>query len=330
MRNLFIYTCLIFPLLMACKDHSGDALDLDKIRSQQSVFRMNSYGTEAEKFISFPVWFNDSVVKASKISKITRDFYSFDPADSTEIAAINSEVPREKREYWFNQNGQLKDLKVTYFYDDQEIGSVHYTYVSPKDKFGFAKVVIFSDTNSVIDLEENDMDFPFKIHEKVKQTSKYLAYRDQQTGDYLFYMLNRKYWGPLSVDSILKPSHKDIIVLGTVYFPTKKYQVSNKVKEKDITRFVYNRASHVLESLQKQDYPFENKRCFVYNKNGFCTGYIDSTFTDKVFLTRIVSEVKTDKKMNPIRIVHTKENQNNETGRIAVERISYEYKKTSN
>jgi len=330
MRNLFFFLALFLNLLTACTDGSNYALDLDKVNAHQSVFRMNAYGTEAEKFISFPVWFNDSVIRANNISKITRDFYSFDPADTSEIAMLTSEVPREKREYWFNEFGQLKDLKVTYFYDDQEIGSVHYTYVSPKDKHGFAKVVIFSDTNSVTDLEEKDMDFPFKIHEKAKETSKYLAYKDQQTGDYLFYMLDKKYWGPLSVDSILKPTRKDVIVLGTSYFPTKKYQVANKVNEKDVTRYAYNPKSHVLESIQKQDYPFENKRYFVYSKNGFCTGYIDSTFTDKVFLTRIVSEVQTDKKMKPIKIVHTKENQNNETGRIAVERISYEYKKPNN
>lgn len=330
MRNLFFFIALFLNLLTACTGGSNNALNLDKVNARQSVFRMNAYGTEAEKFISFPVWFNDSVIRANNISKITRDFYSFDPADTSEIAMLNSEVPREKREYWFNEFGQLKDFKVTYFYDDQEIGSVHYTYVSPKDKHGFAKVVIFADTNSVTDLEEKDMDFPFKIHEKAKETSKFIAYKDQQTGDYLFYMLNKKYWGPLSVDSILKPSSKDVIVLGTSYFPTKKYQVSNKVNEKDVTRFAYNSKSHVLEYIQKQDDPFENKRCFLYSKSGFCTGYIDSTFTDKVFLTRIVSEVKTDKKMKPIKIVHTKENQNNETGRIAVERISYEYKKTNN
>jgi hypothetical protein len=303
---------------------------MDKLVENAAVFRMNSFGTDAEKFISFPVWFNDSVIKANRITKITRDFYSFDPSDSEEIDMLNNEVPREKREYWFSSNGQLKDLKVTYFYDDQEIGSVHYTYVSAKDRFGYAKAILVSDTNSVSDDEDKEMDFPFKLHEKIHATSKYLAYRDEQTGDYLFFMMDKNYWGPLSVDSILKPTRKDIIVLGTTYFPSKKYQVSNKVNEKNVMSYTYNKKSKVLESIHQQDYPFENRRTFVYNKHGFCTGYIDSTFTDKVFLTRIVSEVKTDKKMKPVKVFHTKENQNNETGRIAVERISYEYKKTNN
>ncbi|MEN9998508.1 MAG: hypothetical protein RI922_1498 [Bacteroidota bacterium] len=328
MRNLFTFTALLLYLFTACSDRSVNELDIDKLKGQQSVFRMNSFGTDAEKFISFPVWFNDSIIKVNHIFKITRDFYSFDSDEANDFGSLNSEVPREKREYWFSENGQLKDLKVTYFYDDQEIGSVHYTYVSQKDHFGFAKVVVFSDTNTVIDIEEKDMDFPFKIHEKVKETSKYLAYRDQQTGDYLFFMLDKKYWGPLSVDSILEPTRNDIIVLGTSYYPVKKYQVSNKVNEKNVLQYSYNSKSRVLESIQKQDYPFDNKRSFTYNKKGFCTGYIDSTFTENVFLTRIISEVKTDKKMKPIKVVHTKKNQNNETGKIEVERISYEYKKT--
>ena len=329
MRNLFSFTVLLFYLFTACTDRSVNGLDIDKLKGQQSVFRMSSFGTDAEKFISFPVWFNDSVIKSNHLFKITRDFYSFDSDETNDIGSLNSEVPREKREYWFSENGQLRDLKVTYFYDDQEIGSVHYTYVSQKDRFGFAKVVIFSDTNTVTDVEEKDMDFPFKIHEKVKETSKYLAYRDQQTGDYLFFMLDKKYWGPLSVDSILEPTRNDVIVLGTSYYPVKKYQVSNKVNEKNVLQYSYNSKSRVLENIQKQDYPFDNKRSFIYNKKGFCTGYIDSTFTENVFLTRIVSEVKTDKKMKPIRVVHTKKNQNNEIGKIEVERISYEYKKTN-
>ena len=54
-------------------------------------------------------------------------------------------------------------------------------------------------------------------------------------------MLNKKYWGALSVDSILEPRPIDRVVLGSPHFPFKSYRVENKVKEKDVVEYRYKR-----------------------------------------------------------------------------------------
>lgn len=324
MRNLFICAFAVIYLLTACSGGSNGMNKTEEARFQSSLIDMNTFETDAEKFISFPIWFNDSIIKACHIHKITRDYFSFDPADTLEMKELYLEVPRERREYWFSEKGGLKELKISYFYDDQEIGAAHYVYLSEKDKHGFAKVMIKSDTNVVIDWDEKDMEFPVRTHQLIKESKKYIAYKDDQTGAFLFFMLNKKFWGPLSVDSILKPSHRDLVVLGSSYHPSKKYQVQNKVNERNVTKFVYYKKSKKIASIIREEYPFTIKRSILFDKNGRCTGFIDSTFTDNEFLTRTVSDIKMDKQKLPVKIVRKKLNQLNETGRIVIERIKYE------
>jgi hypothetical protein len=193
-----------------------------------------------------------------------------------------------------------------------------------KDQFGFASVVETKNLENIEYSDEENMDFPYKIHQRVIQTEKYLAYQDVESGDYLFYMLNKKHWGPLSIDTVLKPTRDDVIVLGKPLFPIKQYRVINKVNERDVQQFKYNSISNRIETIIKQESPFENKRTLTYNPKGFCNGYIDSTFSGKLFLTRIVTEIKLDKLNRPIKIIHRKENQQDKTARLSIELISYE------
>jgi hypothetical protein len=137
-------------------------------------------------------------------------------------------------------------------------------------------------------------------------------------------MLNKKYWGPLSIDSILGPMPKDIIVLGSPYVPAKQYSVENKVYENNVINYVYDKKTQIVKSINRQEYPFDLRRTLVYSKNGICEGYIDSTFSGDLFLTRTVAKMDLDKNNKPLRIVNRKENQHAKTGRIWVEIFAYE------
>ena len=121
MRNLFICAFAVIYLLTACSGGESGMNKIEEARFQPSLFDMNTFETDAEKFISFPIWFNDSIIRAQHVHKITRDYFSFDPADTLEMKELYLEVPRERREYWFSENGGLKEMKISYFYDDQEI-----------------------------------------------------------------------------------------------------------------------------------------------------------------------------------------------------------------
>lgn len=311
-------------LLSACNSRSK-TLNTDDFSEKSSfLFRMNASFTDAEKFLSFPIWFNDSLVSKNKILKLTRSTYYIDIEDTMELSGLSNEIPREKKEYLFHPNGQVKQLKVSYFYDDEEIGHVVYLYTSMKDKFGFATVIKSAENQAETENDETSEDFPHYVHHLVKKTKKYLAFQDEESGNYLFYMLNKKYWGPLSIDSILGPMPKDIIVLGSPYVPAKQYSVENKVYENNVINYVYDKKTQIVKSINRQEYPFDLRRTLVYSKNGICEGYIDSTFSGDLFLTRTVAKMDLDKNNKPLRIVNRKENQHAKTGRIWVEIFAYE------
>jgi hypothetical protein len=324
MRRLFVYFLAVVSVAYSCNTGSGRNKDRELLGDSPFIFRMNVFATDAEKLISFPVWFNDSIVAAQGIKKITRDLHYIEMEDSSDLSDLSKEVPRERREYFFETNGQLKEMKVSYFYDDQEIGSVHFSYTGGKDPNGYCMVTADDPGKEWDEVYEESMDFPYSIHLPIKQTDKYLAFRDAENGNYLFFMLNRKYWGPLSVDSILHPNYRDQVVLGNPYYPHKRYRVQNKVNEMDVRKVSYDKKTRLVTTIMRYEYPFEYKRSILYTKRGVCTGYVDSTFSGDEFLTRIISEMELDRKNNPVKITHRKENSLNGVGKISIELITYE------
>jgi len=319
---------LFVIIVSSCKNTSNDVEIGSPAHEIPFLFRMNVMFTDAETNVSFPVWFNDSIIISRNISKITRDFYLLDEDEESDRQDLKRQVPREKREYWFGSDGQMKEMKISYYYDNREIGITNFIYQGAKDQYGFVNVSRVSDQKFQYELSDDNLNYYFNIYGKIKTTDKYLAYENSNTGDYLFFMLKRKYWGPLSVDSILNPTPKDIITLGTAYYPTKKYRVKNKVNEMDVQQYIYSKPrkkkNKTIKMIIRQDYPFDQKRTILYDKKGFCNGYIDSTFSGDKYLTRIVTDIKTNKNNLPTRVIHKNENQLNKNAKVSIELFTYE------
>lgn len=324
MRKIIYFLIGICSLLQSCKSGKNNDGPNTKKKDVPFLLHMNAVFTDAERNVSFPTWFNDSLIAANNISKITRSFYLIEEEESEEKWELTSEMPREKREYWFSPSGQIKQMDVSYFYDNQIIGMVTFKYNDYKDEYGFVSVTRVGENDSQWETEEDNLSSYFNIHQKGNATSKYLSYQNDQTGDYLFFMLDKKYWGPLSVDSILRPTPKDIVVLGNPSYPNKIYRVQNKVNEMDVQQFVYGPSGKKIETITRHEYPFEHKRTILYSKKGICDAYIDSTFSDKKYLTRVLSEIEINDKNLPLKVTHKKENQLNNKSRISIELLSYE------
>ncbi len=323
----------LLSISVACNGDGNSLFSKDKKVYKPSLINLTTLLSDDENDVSFPTWFNDSIIKAHGIKKITRKSFHRNGDGNEKLAGISSTVPREIREYFFDKNGNLVQLNVHNYYDDREIGSVLFTYSSLKDHYGFAKVqrnvfvsktaTPFMDNDEPLDPEVRELDF--RMHEKRKDYNKCLVYQDMETGDYLFFIPKKKYWGTMSVDSILRPNPRDVVVWGTPKRPTKKYQVSNKVNEKNVRLFTYQKNNRkMISNWIKKDYPFEYKRDFIFGKKGYCTGYIDSTFSEDLYVTRIISEIQYNKKKEPIRVIHRKENPSNETEFFSLETFEYE------
>lgn len=318
------FAAITFVFMTSCSDESKFNGVKQKSSVESGILNMHILFTDAERNVSFPIWFKDSILTKEKISKITRKIYLLDEEDAFLNGKLDNTMPRETREYWINPNGSIGKFKLTYFYDDQEIGTVSFVYDDNKDIYGYAKVSRVADSLSSLESNGDDLNYYHNVHQKLKYSDKYLAYQNMHTGDKLFYMLQKKYWGPLSVDSIMQPNPKDIVILGDPRNPEKQYRVRNKVNEMDVIKYKYNSKTNMIESITRFEYPFEIKRSFLNNKEGWCTGYIDSTFSDNIYLTRTKSEILFNKKKLPVSVSHKKENQQKKNGRITIEIFTYE------
>jgi hypothetical protein len=337
-KKLSFFWCLLL-LTYSCNEISTVPSSEIKKEYRKSLINLISLHSEDENEVCFPTWFNDSIIKAHGITKITRKLFARNHDNQDQSLNVSSTVPREIREYFFDESGNITQLNVHYYYDEREIGSVLFSYSEKKDHHGYSKVQRnvfisktanpFSKNDESIDPEVRELDF--KMHEKKVDYKKCLVYQDIETGDYLFYMPQKKYWGALSVDSILRPNPKDIIICGTPNHPYKKYQVSNKIYEKNVRLYSYfEKDKNLLKYWLKKEYPFEFKRDFVYSLKGICNQYIDSTFSENTFVTRIVSELQYNADEEPIRVIRRKENSSHETVFFSLSTFNYEKKELAN
>ena len=95
------------------------------------------------------------------------------------------------------------------------VEDVTFNYSNVKDEMGYSDVEILKGEHQIE--EEGD----YTVHNKERYLEKFLVYSNVKTGNYLFYMLDKKNWGPLTVDSILNPTPTDLIVLGSTTKPQK-------------------------------------------------------------------------------------------------------------
>ena len=262
--------------------------------------------------MSFPVWFNDSIIKARKISSIQRMVYMSSTEKDTTDAAL-----KEVKTYYFTEMGQVRELEVEQYYDNVPVGSMSFT-IEERDEFGYAMALSRPGINSIPDEEILEQ---YRFYKKEDYMDKFLVYTDMNTGDYLFYMLNKENWGTLSVDSILHPTIHDLIIFGTPHKPTKKYQVENRVNEFNVVNYSYNNVDY-LNEISFEKYPFHYKRSMLYNDRGMCSGFVDSTFSNDKYLTRRESMFHFEEEL-PVRLIHENKSGKSEAGYYQFETFEY-------
>ena len=185
----FFSFSLFVVFVISCSNEKNEKIIL-KGHSKSSIFNLNTLLTDEENDVSFPIWFNDSIIKSKRLFKITRKTFLLNGRKENPFKTISGAVPREMREYYFSNQGVIIQLNVHYYYDDREIGSILFSYTGEQDAFGFSQVkrktIVtktakrISETHELFDPEERELDF--KMHVKRKGSRKYLAYQDMETG----------------------------------------------------------------------------------------------------------------------------------------------------
>ena len=244
--------------------------------------------------LNFPLWFNDSILRAEKIETITHVIYGSALDSDAENDRVER-LPKRTVVYRFNKSGILTNVTQT-SYSEGIIIANHNFYIK-KSKWPYYHYIIPDEEHLGIESANH-------IYTPVAKKKNVIQYDDEFYDERLHYIENNKFFGALSVDSIANPSSQDWVILGSPLKPLKKYKVVNKVKETQVTTYEYWNKNYP-KVVVNPEFPFINKRYFVYNQGQF-NGYVDSVFIDKDFVTMISTKIKYEKSGLPFKVEHIK------------------------
>lgn len=273
---------LIFAIsIVSCNSNSRNDLDDEKSSVvQHSILNLAQIYSENERSISFPVFFNDSIVKLRSISSIERRFY-FSSSDT--FLRNEGELGSDKSfKYEFDANGLLKKLTVKNHYDYKTISGIGILYSNYQPKTGYAE--------TAYEEKAQTSDFHFNRYSLEKTTKNLYTYKNLVDGSNLFIVPNPSHWKPLVIDTMCRPKKEDLIVWGSMKKPMKIYQVNNLVEENNVREFNYYKG--ILKSIEWTDDPFKIVRTIFYNQNGVCHKFIDSTFSMGGFVSTSRYEIR--------------------------------------
>jgi hypothetical protein len=310
MFRIALLTISAFCLLVSsCQEQRKRAQVKDKQESGKPfIFRMNQFFSSAENEVNFPLWFEDSIVAGNKIATIIRSTFLV-TGDSEEETDL-----REVRSYFFNRKGKLDSMTIVYFFDDHMIGDIRFHWEADCDPMGYRKLLNTVRRNELID-------DAFILYEPLESGVNSFCYQSGTSKK--CFIPRRDFWGPFSVDTILRPNPEDQIILGKAKIPFKKYNVSNKVHERNVQLYTYFDDGRAVRTITRSEYPFEIKRSVIFDKEWRCMGYVDSTFSEEVFLTATRARITTNKSGLPVKLKKIKGG--NKAAFSVVSREEYEY-----
>ncbi|ASS50342.1 MAG: hypothetical protein A3D31_12300 [Candidatus Fluviicola riflensis] len=303
-------------LLLLCACSGKNSVKKVTTVVQPSIIHPLFFQEEIAAHLNFPFWFNDSIIRKQGIQSFTWRVYRSTQLDDESNGQPISDL-KIKVIYTFNEAGKLISVERNEYSEGLKISERKYALIPTvfpsffQDK-PLQPMVSNGDesTEAYVCLVKNK---PRKRVDQYEDNYNHLRYH---------FFPDKKYWGPLSIDSIGRPGENDWVIRGTPDKPKKRYQVHNTVTERNVTHYDYYNDNYP-HMIRWTDYPFTQHRHFNYSKNGVFTGFIDSTFVDQAFVTRNVSVFDFDALQRPIRITHKKAHADGDKHYQTIETIDY-------
>lgn len=323
---------MIFGLsLFSCGDE--EAILHEEPRAKEQWLNPIFYDSDFEHELNFPHFFSDSFIRARGVIQIERSIYSGSQMLQSEEEKNIRNIPREQIIYSFDSQGQVEQIVFSDNIDDREITRNVFGYKGEIDQSGYRYVELLSYKTSFPKANEDQFSTnrnpethgQYLWYEPPVHTAKMSYFKQKEKQEKLIVIPSWKFWGPLSVDTIAHPQEVDWIILGKVTRPHRRYKVKNVVEESNTHQYQYYRTG-ALKRMIRNDYPIEQHRSFLYNEQERWIGYIDSSFTEKQFLSRTVHDILYDEENKPIEIIHRKMIADKQ-GYTFRETLRYEFKK---
>lgn len=296
MKNLILSGFLIF-LIFGCdgKKTSDVKEKLHTPPKKEHILNWAFFNPEGMQNISFPIWFNDSLVTDKNIKRIHITINELEPQqDST----FHDTIPSTQYEVDFS-NGTVSMFYVKEFSQEIAIEEQWFRYRNKKDSLGYSLPNI---TNNVI-YAENDF---LPIFTTLQNAQHYVRLEiseiDSSTVHYIntlsvnkeqhVFIKDSTNWNVHFIDQKFEHPEKIVFYFG---LPTKyleSFRIQNLVEKSKISSNKYFENGCIYQHSTFSN-GFENRRTFIYDKKGGVTGYVDSLIVEpNDFIERTISKVK--------------------------------------
>lgn len=309
-RTSYLLVITTFLLLLSCAENKSKQKATERyIENNPTLLNFNVFDSELEDEISFPVWFNDSLIVSNNIKKITRSYhYLEEGTDDEEI--------KYRKTYEYDKKGFLMMLSIEEFYEGTLINSISFVYKSTPDEYGYTEVAVKKGS-----IDPNDHYQIFKKHYE----ENYLKYTSKDESEVKYYIFEERFWRTIAADSLLHPNEDDEMNFGRPGLINKRFKLKNKVEESEVTRIQYANNGISPSHMTRENYPFYTKRLFNYGESDKCTGYVDSLFTGDHFLNAIRTSVLYQNGVLPATIYHRHLNISGDLIYTETEKFNYEF-----
>lgn len=311
MIKLAISFCCALLLLSSCGEETARVTKRKKkVDKQHTFFNLQRIFSPLEKEISFPIWFDASMIVENKVEQITRRIYPLNETDSTAV------YPKEEWIYSFDKKGNVKKVQIAHFYENTKTDEVNISYAKSFDEYGFSEAKMKEKNGRIVNTLQQ--------HSKEEYGDRYLIYENKSSGDYLFYVLDPNLSGVVSIDQMLSPTVQDVIGIGSPLKISERFILKNKVEQNDKIVFSYD-TKH-LEKIEFDQRPFTTSRYIHYDDEGHCSGFTDSTYTGQKYLSCVSTNFQEKMGVLPLRVIHSSQSADQESNNLRLEVFDYQIK----
>ena len=106
MKAIFVSFLGVLFLLFSCSEEKSVPFLKKREKHRSFIINLQHYFSDDEFNVSFPIWFNDSLIRMHNIETITRSIYVSGKEYDADIE-FDSDSPKEIKTYHFNKDGEL-------------------------------------------------------------------------------------------------------------------------------------------------------------------------------------------------------------------------------
>lgn len=261
-----------FFLLFSC---SEEILEVEEHKAtvslvENQLFNAHFFIDERQKSVSFPIWFNDTIIKNKGISSI-----SLQSINLSSLAQDTSLILEEKT-FKFDPKGWVNQYRHNAFVDEIEAHDVVFNYKKGTSEHGYSlPTVNFSShgfsiksIQSLAELVEEIIDYDFYSIEE--ESNHFLRFKNKIPRDikHLTYIISPSRQNVTHADELIKDYGESFIVFGSANQPTERFVLKNLVEKENNIKYDYHENSSLLNKIVSKKQNYYVVKQFYYNENG--------------------------------------------------------------